>query len=205
MFRISSTSSLPGTLAPAAPQLLDLPDEILANIISRIPAADNATLSHLVISCQHLWQLAGTDALLSFFHVACAAYANGNTEKKVTIFKTLSEWLPQVAGRLPDELRLQMLEQLVHVEPLQSDSYADNLGMVSAMNRLVGISRQETDHLLNICRDDPAVLKQIQAGLLRNDKIAFKGMTALSHYYERVASIIDQLAADARNAVRLSI
>ncbi len=135
----------------AAPQLRDLPDEIIANIISKIPSADNATLSHLVISCKHLWDLASTDALLSFFHVASAAFASGDTSKKVTIFKALSEWLPQVAGQLPDEPRQQMLEQLIQVDPIRPDSLADHLTMVNSINRLIVMARQEIDRLLEAC------------------------------------------------------
>ncbi len=192
MNRIPSIASLPGTPCADAPQLLQLPEEILANILSNIPTADNATLSSLVMSCTQLWHMLRADALLSFFHAARAAYDCGEKEKKVTIFKLLSEWLPQVAGQLPDETRLQMLEQLISLDPLLSDSLADNVGMVNAVNRLVAIARQENDRLIERCGEDPVVLKQVRTDLLRNDKISFKGITVLSHYYEQIAAICKQ-------------
>ena len=189
MDRIPSVSRLPDTPGDTTPRLLQLPEEILANILSRIPSADNATLSSLVMSCKHLWTMLRADALLSFFYAARAAYDCADTEKKVANFKLLSEWLPQVADQLPDELRMQMLEQLVSLAPLLSDSLADNVGMVNAVNRLIAIARQENDRLVEACREDPAALKQVRADLLRNDIVSFKGLNALSHYYEQIASL----------------
>ncbi len=202
MDRIPSVSILPNTPGDTKPQLLQLPEEILANILSRIPTADNATLSSLVMSCKHLWTMLRADALLSFFYAARAAYDCADTEKKVTIFKILSEWLPQVADQLPDELRMQMLEQLVSFAPLLSDSLADNVGMVNALNRLVAIARQENDRRIEACREDPAALGQVRADLLRNDIVSFKGLNVLSHYYEQIVSLCTRRNDDSMRIIQ---
>ena len=186
MLRISSSSSSSDLPSVNPRDLLDLPDEVIANIVARIPSSDNATLSHLVTSCTHLWRIAGIDALLSFFHAASQAYASGDTNKKVAVFRALSEWLPKVADQLPDEQRVQLLERLMNIDPLRSASVADNLTMVNALNRLIVMARQEIDRLLEACGEDPVALSQIQADLLRIDKISSRGITTLSHYYEQL-------------------
>ncbi len=186
MLRISSSSSSSDLPSVNPPELLDLPDEVIANIVAMIPSSDNATLSHLVISCKHLWRLASTDALLSFFEAASQAYAGSDPGKKVTVFQVLSEWLPQVADQLPGEQRLQLLERLMNIDPLRSDSLAHNLTMVNAINGLIVMARQEIDRLLETCGEDPVALSQTQADLLRYDKVTFKGITRLPHHYERI-------------------
>ena len=203
MDRIPSISSLPGTPCAEAPQLLRLPEEVLAHILSNIPTADNATLSSLVMSCKQLWNLLRVDALLSFFYAARAAYDGGDTGKKVTIFKILSEWLPQVAEQLPDEIRMQMLEQLVSLDTLLSGSLADNVGMVNALNRLIAIARKENDRLVEACQEDSTALKQVRSHLLRNDIVSFKGLNALSHYYEQIASLCAQRSDDSMQILKM--
>lgn len=125
------------------PQLLELPDDAIRAIISTIDKADNATLSNLVQTCKDLWQLAGADALRSFFYAAREAYETGDTHKKVMVYCVLADWIPAVANQLPEASRWQIIGHLSHMATIDGLAGPEMNTVAQSAGRLFQLARQE--------------------------------------------------------------
>ncbi len=186
---LSSSADRTSTL-----QLLELPEEAIVAIISGIDKADNHTLSHLAQTCRDLWRLASVDALRSFFYAARSAYDLGSTDKKVAVFCVLADWLALVADQLPDETRLQILEQMADMEIIQSNDLRHLQDMHGAVESVFDLANRELKKNSNDTWDETSAQTTTDAGprlLIINQKL----LKMHSHYCSEISAKIKETNA----------